>query len=432
MQFHYFSYQKGQLFCEDVPLSEIASQFGTPTYVYSKASIKKQIQEFKNAFSSIPHRIAYAVKANSNLSILGVLQQEDCHFDIVSGGELLRVLEIGDEGKSCFFSGVGKTDEEIALAIKNNIYSLNIESEAELYKVQKIAESLKSSAPIALRVNPEINEVDTHNYTITAKNENKFGIPFNEAKNLYLKASKMKNIQIIGFHFHIGSQIINISNFKSALKKVLPLVNFLKENYDLKFLSIGGGLGIPYENALESGSKAWWKKNEFISVQEYAKELLPLLKEVDLEIVFEPGRYLVANSGVLLAKCLYEKENSGKKFKILDAGMNDLIRPALYDAHHQILPLEEKVFLSNREKADLVGPVCETGDFFCQNQEIYPFQKEDLLAVMSAGAYCSSMSSNYNSRYLPTEILVEGKKFHLIRQRQSFKELIALEKKIDL
>ena len=429
MDSHCFSYDdSGNLCCEDIALASIAEKYGTPLYLYSGKTIREQCLQFYQAFSSLSnYKIAYAVKANSNLHILNLFKEQNCCFDVVSGGEFQRILKIGVPGSFCFFSGVGKTEEEITLALQNGIYSLNVESESELIKIEKIASRLGIKAPIALRINPEIERVDTHDYTITGKSENKFGISFPQIEKLYAHFSQSSAIEIQGLHLHIGSQITCLENFTTALKKIFPLIQVFHEKYSTKFFSIGGGLGIPYENVLEARKSDWYKQNQFPTIQDYAKALLPFLSKIpSLEIIFEPGRYLVGNSGILITKCLYKKDSSTKNFRIVDAGMNDLLRPSLYQANHEIIPLKKK---QNGSKIllDVVGPVCETGDFFSKNKEMEDFEEGEFIALMSSGAYSSSMGSTYNSRYLPPEILIDQKKIRLIRKRQSFENLISLE-----
>lgn len=424
---HGFSYKNGSLHCDNVELSALAKEHGTPLYVYSAATITDHFHRLDKALEGVDHEVAYAVKANSNLSVLRLLATQGAGFDIVSGGELFRVIKAGGDPAHCTFAGVGKTREEIVYALEQGIYSFNVESEEELRYLNEVAGELKLIAPAAVRVNPNV-DAKTHKYISTGKSENKFGVDFTAIADLYERAAKeLPNIKLRGLQMHIGSQLTSISPFVEAVDKVIPLVKELKAKHGIEFWSIGGGIGIIYKDSLESGSVDWWmaqpESERPLTIERYGKELVPRLKDLGLKILLEPGRYIVGNAGVLITKCLYEKKGSAKTFKIVDAGMNDLIRPALYEGHHEIVPLEEPT-TQERLKVDVVGPICESGDFFCQDRELPDFNPGDYVALMSAGAYGFVMASNYNSRPLPAELLVEGDTTTVIRKRQTLEDLI--------
>lgn len=427
---HGFSYKNGSLCCEDIQLSSLAEEYGTPLYVYSAGTIVDHFRRLDQAMKGVDHEVAYAVKANSNLSVLRLLATQGAGFDIVSGGELYRVIKAGGDPAHCTFAGVGKTREEIVYALEQGIYSFNVESEEELRYLNQVAGELNLIAPAAVRVNPNV-DAKTHKYISTGKSENKFGVDFESISGLYARAAaELPNIKLRGLQMHIGSQLTSISPFIEAVEKVIPLVLELKKTYGIEFWSIGGGIGIIYKESLESGSVNWWEnqpeEERPLTIERYGKELVPRLKDLGLKILLEPGRYIVGNAGVLLTKCLYEKKGSAKTFKIVDAGMNDLIRPALYEGHHEIVPLKEPAS-AELHKVDVVGPICESGDFFCQDRELPDFQPGDYIALMSAGAYGFAMASNYNSRPLPAEILVEGDTATVIRKRQTLEDVIAGE-----
>ncbi len=424
---HGFSYKNGSLSCEDIQLSDLAEEHGTPLYVYSAGTIVDHFQRLDKAMEGVEHEVAYAVKANSNLSVLRLLATHGAGFDIVSGGELYRVIKAGGDPAHCTFAGVGKTREEIVYALEQGIYSFNVESEEELRYLDQVAGELKVIAPAAVRVNPNV-DAKTHKYISTGKSENKFGVDFGAISDLYARAAaELPNIRLRGLQMHIGSQLTSIAPFIEAVEKVIPLVLDLKAKHGIEFWSIGGGIGIIYKDSLESGSVDWWtaqpEEERPLTIERYGKELVPRLKDLGLKILLEPGRYIVGNAGVLITKCLYEKKGSAKTFKIVDAGMNDLIRPALYEGHHEIVPLNEPAS-SERVKVDVVGPICESGDFFCQDRELPDFNPGDHIALMSAGAYGFAMASNYNSRPLPAEILVEGDTATVIRKRQTLEDII--------
>jgi len=459
---HSFRYRDGKLHCEDVDLARVAQQFGTPLYVYSAGTILDHYRRLDAALTPLDHLICYAVKANSNRAILNLLADKAAGFDIVSGGELYRVLAAGGDPANCTFAGVGKSREEIEYALEQRVYSFNAESEAELEYIDCIAREKKTRAPIALRANPDVDP-RTHEYISTGSHENKFGIALDRLAAVYARAAEMRSIDIVGVQMHIGSQITEAQPFAEAIKKVAAIVRDLKWKYGIKFFSIGGGLGIVYESSFESGSREWWdesvgrdseailergrrahRRTNALSIQEYVDAILPALRELNLRILLEPGRLLVGNAGVLLTRVRYIKQTGEKKFAIVDAGMNDLIRPALYHSYHEIVPVEEparfkgrgdspnrpgkrtikSMSKNNTEKIDIVGPVCESGDFFALDREMPEVREGDLLAIMSAGAYGFVMASNYNSRPLPAEALVRGDKFVLIRKRQTWEDLV--------
>ena len=428
---HSFHYRDGHLFCEDVDLTVAAEKFGTPLYIYSAGTVLDHYIRLGAALAPLDHLICYAVKANSNRTILKLLADAGAGFDIVSGGELFRALKAGADPRKCTFAGVGKRREEIEYALDRGVYSFNVESEAELDYINEIASAKSQRAPIALRVNPDV-AAETHAYISTGKSENKFGIGLDRAAQIYERASKMPGVAIRGVQMHIGSQITEAKPFAAAIEKVAPLVRELKSKYKIQFFSVGGGMGIIYRRALESGSGTWWHEHDgepsAFSVRDYANTIVPPLRELGVRILVEPGRFLVGNAGVLLTRVLYIKETGRKKFAIIDAGMNDLIRPALYESYHQIVPVVQPSMSRNKtEKMDIVGPVCESGDFFGQDREMPELRPGDLLAVMSAGAYGFVMASNYNSRPLPAEALVRGDQVALIRKRQTVEDLVGDE-----
>jgi diaminopimelate decarboxylase len=438
---HSFHYRDGHLYCEDVDLARVAAEFGTPTYVYSAGTILDHYTRLDAALAPLDHLICYAVKANSNRAILNLLVRAGAGFDIVSVGELFRVLAAGGDPVKCTFAGVGKSPEEIEYALEQGVYSFNVESEAELAAIERIARAKKMRAPIALRVNPDVDP-HTHQYISTGSQENKFGIALDQVTAVYERAARMSNIEIVGVQMHIGSQITEAKPFVSAIKKVAPLVRNLKSKYGIKFFSIGGGMGIIYRRAVESGSAKWWHDHgaepSAFSVGDYAEAILPPLRDLSIRTLVEPGRFLIGNAGVLLTRVRYIKQTGSKKFAIVDAGMNDLIRPALYQSYHEIVPCRASVSEADSsistskstiktEKIDIVGPVCESGDFFALDREMPELHEGDLLAIMSTGAYGFVMASNYNSRPLPAEALVRGDKFALIRKRQTWEDLVREE-----
>ena len=422
---HSFHYQEGKLYCEATDLALPAEQHATPLYVYSEQTILDHYRRLNIALEPLDREICYAVKANSNLAILRILAEEGSGFDIVSGGELYRIITAGGDPAKCTFAGVGKTRDEIAYALYNNIGSFNIESEEELLAIDEVASSLDRKAPIAVRVNPDV-DAKTHKYISTGKSENKFGIDLERAEEIYEMAAELKNLELKGLQMHIGSQITEPKPFADAIDKIVPVAGHLRDRFGIQFFSIGGGIGIVYQSSLESGEQVWWQQpeNQAMSIEDYAGAIVPRLQSLRMRVLLEPGRFLVGNAGVLLTRVLYRKKTPNKVFVIVDAGMNDLIRPALYQGYHEIVPLNET---GNLIRADVVGPVCESGDFIALDRDIADVKAGDLLAIMSAGAYGFSMASNYNSRPLPAEVLVHGKTNRLIRRRQNYADLVQLE-----
>ncbi|MCH9023312.1 MAG: diaminopimelate decarboxylase [Planctomycetes bacterium] len=429
---HSFRYHNGSLHCEDVDLQDLADQHGTPLYVYSQETIVDHYTRLDAALADVEHLVCFAIKANSNLAILSLLAKRGAGFDIVSGGELFRIIKAGGDPSKCTFAGVGKTHSEIEYALEQGIGCFNAESEAEVQQLNEIAGRMGKTAPVALRVNPNV-DAQTHEYISTGKSGNKFGIDFEEIRDAYARAAELPNISLRGIQTHIGSQLTSVDPFVEAVTKLVPLVEELKSQYGITFFSIGGGIGIVYEDSLASSDLDWWKRDSSsgdnpapLTIEAYSAALLPLLKPLGLTIYLEPGRMITGNAGVLLTKVLYEKISATKTFEIVDAGMNDLIRPALYQGHHDIVPLKEP---SSEETApvDIVGPVCESGDFFAQNRNLPLLAEGDVIALLSAGAYGFVMASNYNSRPLPAEILVDGAQSYVIRERQTYDDLVAGE-----
>ena len=422
---HSFHYSNGSLHCEGISIADLANQYGTPLYVYSSETFRDRYTRLDGAFSSINHEVAYAVKANSNLSILSLLVKMGSGFDIVSGGELFRVIKAGGDPGKCTFAGVGKTREEIEYALQQGIYSINVESEEEAFFINQVASELNLVAPIAFRVNPNV-DAKTHKYISTGKSENKFGIDFEFILDAYERASSLPHLKLKGLQMHIGSQLTSVSPFVEAVEKVTPLAADLKNKYDIEFFSIGGGIGIVYEEALASGSESWWTKQPDetrpLTPEQYSSAIIPSLAPLGLKILLEPGRFIAGNAGVLVTKCLYEKKGSTKTFKIVDSGMHHLIRPALYEGFHEIVPVTEPT--GAVESVDVVGPICESGDFFCQNREVPTFAPGEFIALMSAGAYGMVMATTYNSHPLPAEILVDGNQAKIARKRQTFQDLV--------
>jgi diaminopimelate decarboxylase len=408
-----FAYRNARLCAELVPLDRIAGEFGTPCYVYSRAALTAAYQEFDSAFAGRDHLVCYAVKANSNLAILNLFARLGSGFDIVSGGELQRVLNAGGDPQKVVFSGVGKRPDEMRAALAAGIFCFNVESEAELVTLDRIAAEMGKIAPVSLRVNPDV-DAKTHPYISTGLKENKFGIPFDEAEKLYLSIRRFANVHITGLDCHIGSQLTELDPFVEACGKMLDLLDRLEaQGLQIEHLDLGGGLGIRY--SAEEPPSAW----------DYVATLCTNIGERNQRILIEPGRALVGNAGLLLTRVEYLKHTLHRDFAIVDAAMNDLIRPALYDAYHEILPV---IANSGSVKTyQVVGPVCETGDFLGHGRKLSLSQR-DLLAVMSAGAYGMSMSSNYNTRPRAAEVMVDGDRTHLIRERESMEQLLAGEK----
>jgi diaminopimelate decarboxylase len=422
---HSFSYRDDVLHCEDVSLEDLANRIGTPAYVYSAETIRANFRRLHEALRPLDHMICYAVKACSNLAVLQLLAQEGAAFDIVSGGELFRVQKAGGAAASCTFAGVGKTGPEIELALREGIYCFNIESEPELERINEIAGRLGTKAPVAIRVNPDV-DAKTHKYISTGRMLNKFGIGLDRARQVYAEAAALPHIALRGIQTHIGSQILEPEPFGEAAAKLVPLAEVLRDEYRIEFFSLGGGIGIVYDPALESGDPQWWSSAghpKRITPEDYAAAIVPILKPLGMRILFEPGRFMVGNAGVLLATVQYVKNTPAKVFTIVDAAMNDLIRPALYEGYHEIVPLRKNPE-GERMITDVVGPVCESGDFFAQDRELAPLRAGDQIALMSAGAYGFVMSSTYNSRPLLPEVLVDGSQARIVRERQTYADLV--------
>lgn len=420
---HSFAYQNGSLHCENVNLGDIAAAVGTPTFVYSKKTITEDLAEFRRALAPLNAHVAYAVKACSNKAILNLMAQQGVGFDIVSGGELWRIINAGGDPTLCTYAGVGKTEAEIRYALEKQIYCFNCESENELREINRIAGEMGVKAPVAVRVNPNV-DAHTHKYITTGTNENKFGVDITRIEQVYATiAAEMPNLHIKGLQMHIGSQLTEVKPFVMAIEKVKPIVEKFKALYNIEFWSIGGGIGIVYDGCLASGKPEWWAAHpEQITIQSYADAIIPLLKDLGLTIIVEPGRRMVGNACAMLTTCLYEKKGEAKTFKMIDAGMNDIIRPALYEGYHEIWPVTEHS--GDTITADIVGPICESGDFQAQNRAIADVKPGEVLAEMSAGAYGFSMSSTYNSRPLAAEVLVDGDKWHIIRRRQTLEQIV--------
>ncbi len=406
----------GSLWLEGVSLTELARTYGTPLYVYSRTALEEAYRSYDAAFASHSHRICYAVKANSSLAVLSVFARLGSGFDIVSGGELQRVLAAGGDAEKVLFSGVGKTVAEMEMALAAGIGCFNVESAAELERLNEVAGRLGKRAPVSLRVNPNV-DAKTHPYISTGLKENKFGVPYEEALPLYRRARELGNLDVHGIDCHIGSQLTDVSPFGDALDKVLQLLDALEaEGFDMRHVDLGGGVGIRYKDETPP------------AVTEYAQTLLSRLAGRKQAVFIEPGRSLVGNAGLLLTRVEYLKSNGDKHFAIVDAAMNDLMRPALYEAWHEIVPVTERVGTS--ESYDIVGPVCETGDFIGHGRPLVLAQ-DDVLAVLSAGAYGMSMSSNYNTRPRAAEVMVQGDRASLVRERETVAALLSIEKLAD-
>lgn len=412
---NYFSYQNGVLNAENVSLEDIAKTHGTPCYVYSKAALEERYMAYENAFGEVPHLVCYAVKANSNLAVLSILARAGAGFDIVSVGELERVIRAGGRADRVVFSGVGKQAHEIERALELGVHCFNIESEAELYRIADVAERVNKVAPVSLRVNPDV-DAGTHPYISTGLKDNKFGVPIDEAEGIYLAASKLSSIKVIGVDCHIGSQLTETDPFLDALDRVLILVDRLAEQgIQIEHLDIGGGLGVTYDSEKPP------------AIDEYVSALLKKIDGRQLKVVVEPGRSIAANAGILLTQVEFLKSNQDKHFAIIDAAMNDLLRPALYSAWQNIVRVHEKSDDDAEERRyDLVGPICETGDFLGKDR-LLSLKAGDLLAVMSSGAYGFAMSSNYNSRNRVAELVVDGDKVVVARKRETIDDQLALE-----
>jgi diaminopimelate decarboxylase len=427
---HHFRYVGNRLYCEGVAVEGLARKFGTPLYVYSQRTLTEHFRSLDRALAGVEHLVCFAVKSNSNVAVLRTLAQLGSGFDIVSGGELHRVIAAGGNPRRCAFAGVGKTEEEIAFALRQGVYTFNAESEPELERINRVAARLNKRAPVAVRVNPDV-EAHTHKKITTGTYENKFGIALERIEGVYARASKLKNLRLRGLQMHIGSQITEVGPFERAVRKVLPLARRLKARHGLEFFSVGGGLGIVYQPALASGAAAWWRSpaaKGIITPQKYAARLLPLLTKLGLRILIEPGRFISGNAGILVTRVEYVKRTGKKNFLIVDAAMNDLLRPAFYEAYHEITPVRRKG--GALVSSDVVGPICESGDFFCQDRPLPKVGQGDYLALMSAGAYGFVMASNYNTRSLAAEVMVKGNRAALVRARQPVKAIWSGEKAV--
>jgi diaminopimelate decarboxylase len=407
-----FAYQGGEFYCEEVPLTKVAQEVGTPCYVYSRRMLIEGYRALDQAFAGLPHLICYAMKANSNLAILRVFIEEGGGLDIVSGGELFRGLRAGADPRRIVFAGVGKSADEIEAALRADILLFNVESPQELEAIQAVAAKLGTPARVAVRVNPDVDP-NTHPYISTGLRQSKFGVPIRDALDLYRSMRALHHIDPVGVHAHIGSQITQVAPFQESLTKLVPLVKALRQDgFNIHYLDIGGGIGIRYKN--EGPPEP----------SDYANTLRPLLGELGCTVLMEPGRFLVGNAGSLVTRVLYAKANQDKKFLVVDGGMNDLIRPSLYNAYHAIVPVVHHVNGQPEVTLDVVGPICESGDFFAKDRSLPPCQPGDLLAVLSAGAYGFAMASNYNARPRVPEVMVNRDQFAVVRARETYEDLI--------
>ncbi|HNS13989.1 MAG TPA: diaminopimelate decarboxylase [Syntrophorhabdaceae bacterium] len=407
---HYFEYKKGQLYCEKVPVAEIAAAVGTPFYAYSYRTFERHFRVFNDAFRKTPHITCYSCKANASSAILRMTAKFGGGADIVSGGELYKALRAGIPANKIVFSGVGKTEEELRSAIRAGILMINIESEGELQAVSRLAQALKKAVPVSIRVNPEIDP-KTHPYITTGLKKNKFGVLWKDARRLYKAMGTDRFLVPVGISSHIGSQILELAPFVEAVRSLKSMIRQLQEEgTSVRMVDIGGGLGITYKDELPPHP------------EDYARVMEEELEGTGLTLILEPGRVLVGNSGVFVTKLLYTKKMPGKTFYIVDGAMNDLVRPALYDAYHEIVPVKESK--GDAVRVDVVGPVCESGDFFARGRRIPPIKNGDLLAVLGAGAYGFSMSSNYNARRRVAEVLVKDREFYVIRKREALRDLV--------
>lgn len=424
----HFNYRDGQLYCEDIPAEHLARDFGTPVYVYSKATLVHHYRQISTAFAEINPTICFSIKSCGNINICKILAAEGCGFDVTSGGELFRALQSGGDPKKIIYAGVGKTDTEIADAIKAGIAAFNLESEAEIENVDRVAGSLGAKAVGAIRVNPDVDP-KTHAKTTTGKKESKFGVDIERAERVFEQYRNLKHLRIGGIHIHIGSPVYEIQPYIDAVKKVTDLIDRLTaRGHKIEWFDMGGGFGVNYE-----------RPDQALPVTEHAKALLPYLRNKPYHIALEPGRYIAGNAGILLTRVLYRKQGGEKKFVIVDAGMNDLIRPTLYDSYHHIYPVspatddlpgarDKTVAPATGEIVDVVGPVCESGDYLAKGRLLPTTKRGDLLCVFTAGAYGFAMSSNYNNRPRVPEVLVDGATAKLIRRRETFEDLVALER----
>src|SRR6266550_6394705 len=411
----HFTYKNAELHCESVPLRAVADAVGTPAYIYSRAALLESYSAYDRAFAAVPHVICYAVKANANLGVLATLARAGAGADIVSGGELFRALRAGVPANKIIFSGVGKNRDELRDALKAEILMFNVESRSELRVLDEVAREMGVRAPVALRVNPDVDP-QTHPYIATGLKTSKFGIPFDEAFEAYEEAATLKGLEVIGADMHIGSQLTKATPVADAVARVVALVKALRERrIEIRMIDIGGGLGIRYRDETPP------------THQEFATLLMPALRETGVTVLLEPGRSIVGNAGVLLTRVLYRKDTGAKKFVVVDGAMNDLIRPSLYGSYHEILPVDQTRQARDRETVDVVGPICESGDFLAKDRELARVEPEDLLAVMSAGAYGFVMASNYNTRPRAAEVLVDGNRYTIVRRRETYEDLVAGE-----
>jgi diaminopimelate decarboxylase len=423
----FFNYKNGELYCEDVPAEKIAREVGTPAYVYSRATFLHHYRQIAEAFAELKPTICFSVKSCGNIHILRMLAQEGCSFDVTSGGELFRALKAGGNAKDIIYAGVGKTDQEIADAINAGIAAFNLESEAEIENIDRIAGSIGKTAIGAIRINPDV-DAKTHAKTSTGKKGDKFGVDIERAQRVFAQYKDLKNLRVAGVHIHIGSPVNLIEPYVEAVRKITALADDLIERgYAIEWFDMGGGFGVNYE-----------RPDEALPVTQHAKALIPLLKGKPYKLALEPGRYIAGNAGILLTRVLYRKTSGEKKYVIVDAGMNDLIRPTLYESYHFVWPVKPDAgnvpdqrnrALEPRggETVDVVGPICESGDYLAKNRPLPQTKRGDLLAVFTAGAYGFAMSSNYNNRPRAPEVLVEGDRYRIIRRRETLDDLIAPE-----
>lgn len=413
-----FTRREGVLFCEEIPIPDLVAEWGTPLYVYSETAIQNRYAELSSAFGDYPHQICYSVKANGNLGVLKSLAKVGGGADIVSAGELHRARLAGIPADRIVFSGVGKTVQELAAALAEGIYGFNVESEGELYSLSEMATAAGVEAPIAFRVNPNVDTPTPHAYTRTGHASTKFGVPITDALRLYRLAASLPGIRIRGVDMHIGSQILAIEPYRAAIEQVLDLVEELsEEGFELEYLDVGGGLGISYSGG------------EGVPASAFAEAILPRIRRTGLRLLMEPGRFIVGQAGVLVTRVLYLKDGGGKRFVITDAGMNDLLRPSHYSGYHAVEPVESTGRKGMR--VDVVGPICETGDFLALDREIEEVEPGELLVLRTTGAYGFSMSSTYNQRPRPAEIMVRGSEATLVRRRETLEDLVAAELGLD-
>lgn len=412
----YFGYRESILYCEDTNISSIASKVGTPVYVYSKRAILDRINQYKQAFKDYDTLICYALKANSNLSILKIIEEAGLGADIVSGGELYKAKKAGFPSSRIVYAGVGKTDYEIEFAVREGILSFNVESQMELEIIDQIARKYNKKANVSIRINPDVDP-KTHPYISTGLRKSKFGIDIHQAREVYQQAAKFENLNIVGIHCHIGSQITDVSVYREAAEKTAELVFQLKrDGIELMYFNMGGGLGIRYR-----------PDDSIPSPKDLADTIIPVVRQTGLKLIIEPGRSIIGEAGALITKVIFLKDKGDKHFVIVDSGMNDLLRPSIYNAYHHIVAVKKN---DRKIRADIVGPICETGDFFGLDREIDWVDRGDYVAILSAGAYGASMSSNYNIRPKAMEVLIDGEKFSIIKEREDYRHITRLEEEI--